>query len=138
MLMRRNLAMRSGLILPLAVLLLISCVRPASEEYFVKASEAVDGIYSFSLDFSDSLSLYDISLFSAAECPGMELKLLWSGPDGELFSETAYMTGSSACELYRKDVSMENPGTWKLDIRVSGEPEDFRGLGILSKRHGTR
>lgn len=116
----------------------LCCARPASEEYFVKASEVSGGVYSFSLDLSDSLSVYDIYFFSPSICQGMEVKVLWTGPDGDFFSETAYMAGSSECELYRKDVSMNVPGTWKLDIRLSGEPEDFRGLGIVSKRHGTR
>lgn len=127
-----------SIILLASALFLLSCVRPSAESYFVKAERAHEGVYSFSLDLSDSLSVNDIYFYSSVKCPGMGLTVLWTGPDGRYFSETVYMTGDSEMELYRKDVSMKTPGIWKLDVRVSDEPDGFTGLGIQRECNGTR
>lgn len=52
--------------------------------------------------------------------------------------ETVYLDGKETETLYRKGVAMAEPGEWVLDVRVSGEPERFRGLGMICERNGAR
>jgi len=100
--------------------------------------DAQDGSYRFSLDLADSTSTYDLSFYTSEPCPGLELKVLWTGPSEQTFSETVYLEGTSQKEAYRTGYAMEEPGTWTLDVRVGGEPEGFRGLGIVNSINGTR
>lgn len=124
----------SALLLALAC----SCVRPASSEAFVLSQDAEGGVYSYLLDLSDSLSVFDISFYTAEKCPGLELDVLWTGPSEESFAETVFLDGASLRYPYRTGVSMNSPGEWRLDVRVPGAPEKFRGLGLVCERYGTR
>lgn len=118
-------------------LLLACCVRPASYEEFVRADEAVGGLYSFTLDLADTLCTYDISFYIAGDdtrSEGIPVYVVWTGPDGENFEELVYMNSSETLQPYRTDVAMAALGEWKLDLRPMEVPDGFRGIGVICKR----
>ena len=75
--------------------LLYSCSEPLSSYQFVREDKcASEGVYVFHLDMSDSLAVYDVSIYSSAQkgrVENLELLSRWIAPDGQSFSETVYM-----------------------------------------------
>ena len=123
------------------LLALCSCVRPTSIEQFVRTDQAEGGVYRFELDFSDSLATYDISFYSAGSAdPGWScpVKVIWSGPSDQRYTETVYPDWSRRVEKYRSGICMKETGIWTLYLRIDDVPEDFRGIGIICELNGTR
>lgn len=123
-------------------LLACACGKPSSYEQFVRRAAAPDGVYRFELDFSDSTALYDLSFYSPAveKDTMLALDVVWSYPDADSLKERVYLPirGKDAIEPYRSGASPSPAGSWELSVQVENQPEDFLGIGIICKRHGTR
>lgn len=127
------------------VLSLCRCSRPTETEVFIKAADAVGGVYSFDLPLEDSLSTYDVSFYTRVDAPAgrrsggsLELNVLWVSPSGERAGETVHMDTAKLLETYRTGVSPLEPGVWTLKVKVKDPPEGLRGLGVVCKENGTR
>ena len=133
---------KSSVIVAALLLLAASCSKPASYEQFIRRDAAPEGVYGFELDFSDSTALYDLSFYAPAvkRDTMLALDVLWSCPGADSLQERVYlpMKGREVIELYRSDAAPAPAGIWKLSVKVDGAPEDFLGIGIICKRHGTR
>ena len=72
-------------LLPAVLLILtVACSRPGSYEEFVRAEDAVGGVYEFALPFQGTTSnttsvvtTYDISLYTAPLAEPLQLEILW-------------------------------------------------------------
>ncbi len=140
---------RVGAFLPLLLLCALSCSEPASVERFIRADEAVNGVYVFQLDMTDSLAFYDLSLYTSVDAPllgagpekaALALEVSLYGP-GTALSETVYLPcgdRKGSCRLYRTGVRPSSPGIWNLSLRPVDPPSGLRGLGVICSRHGTR
>ena len=150
--MRRFLTLLLCAVLPL----LVSCTRPSvSETYLLREDCALDGIYRFEVDMSDSLARYDISLYTRIDGnhqrpdadKGVRLKMIWTSPSGRDYSENVYFSFTeSSCEdgffslqcslPYRSGLVPKEHGVWTLTLQQLKEIRDLRGWGIIceSKR----
>lgn len=140
----------------LAVLMVQGCSRPVREEGFIRAKDAPDGVYSFGLDLQDSLSTYDIKVYSRVESvfrklPAMistPLSVSWISPSGQRYSENVWLTltrpGTSPYlleseQFYRRGLVPAEYGKWTLELSPDDAPKGFSGLGVITIRHdGTR
>lgn len=69
--------------------LLSSCVKPAVQDIFIKSVDAAEGVYLFDFDLSDSLSVYDMYLYSRTDVaprafkrvPSINMTVEWFAPD---------------------------------------------------------
>lgn len=137
---------RRGLFVAMLAVLIVSagCSRPSSYEKFITISRSVGGIYSFELDLSDSLALWDLSFYTrstASDTLSLPLLVLWESPSGGEFQETVYMApprDGYSKELYRSAFGVQEPGLWKLHVRPLAIPRGFCGLGIICVNNGTR
>ena len=119
----------------------VSCTRPAVVETFVRANEAEGGVYSFDLALDDSLSVYDLSFYTAPLEEPLRLDVSWGTVPA--VDETVWFPSGKSRALYRSGVrpsGEESRRPVKLSVRVPVAPRDFRGLGIICKRirNGTR
>jgi len=133
------------LLLPLA---LTACGEPSSYEEFVKSSEAVDGVYAFTLELSTEKS-YDMWIctrddavnFGNEEAP-LALELRWVAPSGNSWEETVYVhcgDKEGNIEAYREDSVPAETGEWKLYMKPGAVSATFRGLGLIcTSDDGTR
>ncbi len=148
--------MRSSLkALLFCLALAFSCSNPASRETFIKASETeVPGRYSFSVDFSDSLAVYDLDIYTMADInrgekvgwTDIQAYSLWTSPSGKQYSETFVMPDSAFVRktfnsyhylrAYRHDVSPKEAGLWTVEIilPVCDQTSMVRGLGLIVTR----
>lgn len=131
---------------------LAACGEPSSFEEFVRADKAENGVYEFVLDLTDSLSSYDISLFTKVDAPvmgtvhassSMGLEIAWreAGTSIPALSETVYLPygeKGGGASLYRSGVKPSSPGSWTVSVRPVEPPSGLRGIGIICKRNGTR
>ena len=144
------------LLLCAALPLLVSCIGPDVSETFVLREDcAIDGIYRFEVDMSDSLSRYDLSLYTRIDGnhqrpdadKGVRLKMIWTSPSGRDYSENVYFSFvdssredgffSLQCILpYRSGLVPKDFGVWTLTLQQLKEIRDLRGWGIIceSKR----
>lgn len=128
---------------PLLTLLLavLSCTRPVSEEYFVLKGDAPDGVYSFTLDLSDTTVAYDLSLFvrpDPRDSSGFPLTASWYQGDSLRFSEDLFFPAGKELVPYRSGVVMAEPGEWILRLEPCCPPAGFSGIGVINRRNGTR
>lgn len=127
-----------------AMLLLAGCARPLSTEMFVRSDRADNGVYVFDLELEDSVTVYDFWFYSRTVSRGISslpLNVQWLSPSGRRFSETVYMKSVDADgekELYRSGVVLSESGLWRLSVRPVGVDDEFCGLGVICKEHGTR
>ncbi|MCQ2181778.1 MAG: hypothetical protein MJY50_06950 [Bacteroidales bacterium] len=140
---------RGGTLLLTALcVLLASCVRPDTEEWFVCAEDAVNGNYLFDLDMTDSLATFDLSLYFRVDNlksrgAFVPMNVSWYSPSSEKrLEETVYMECGNYSEgaqaLYRDAVRPGEPGIWKINVRPMNPPVGFRGVGVIFTRNGTR
>lgn len=137
-----------------AAVLVFSCGRPSSEEYFARSDGS--GLYSFVLDMGDSLGCYDLDLLAVLSCGdgtfasfrGFPLNVVWTSPSGDRFTEEVWITGQTLEEgrhyskrfytPYREGLVPKDLGEWKLDFAVSPyfvREYSISGLGVkLSRR----
>ena len=122
------------------LLLLASCSRPQSREYFQRSDGS--GEYSFDIEMSDSLTAYDISFYTAIDRPlfsrdtltSFPLQIVWRSPSGRYFSETVYYPVGLARVPYRTGLVPSEPGIWNIAVTLPSEPRLLRGLGIVCRR----
>lgn len=136
-----------GLILTaVACLSVASCRQPDTQDIFVHASEAVDGVYHYGFELKDSLSTYDFSFYARsahARMDNLELRVQWISPSGKTMRETVYMqevTKDGSRELYRSGVVPVEYGAWRITVRPVDDTGSLTGLGVICKNNfnGTR
>ena len=146
--------MRAKALLILAAAILAACGRPVVVESFVGAADAPEGVYSFSADMTDSLSVYDISFYTRIDArrsraESLDLRIVLAAPSGTVYSESAKMPlrpakgggyfSRTSLAKYRSGLRPVESGIWKIEIRVQDPPEGFRGFGLVTRRKdGTR
>lgn len=133
-----------------AISVIMSCSAPSVTRQFMRKSSADSvGRYSFVLDMSDSLSVYDISLYfrldtddAGFEAMGdIPVAVTFESPDGRMFGENVYVPKSSLCSRshfahdydvgYRKGVSPSVYGRWVMRLSVDDSlVAGFRGIGV--------
>lgn len=123
------------------------CVKPASEEYFVREDQSVDGVYSFMLDMSDSLCKYDVYFYTKVDgkknIVNLPVQIIWTSPSGQQYSEQVYMKVGAKFgdkELYRSSLVPVEFGSWNLCVVSLNDIKGLRGMGVIveSKDYGTR
>ncbi|MBO8485585.1 MAG: hypothetical protein IAB78_04070 [Bacteroidetes bacterium] len=156
--MKRNI--RHGIIAGMVCIMLIPvflcCSEPASSGTFIKSCDTeTPGLYPFTIDMTDSLCLYDMTLYTRIDATekrfarmpsGIPLDIRLTSPGGKRYAETVYipkegfsmMTSfSREYEMpYRKNIRPEEYGIWKMEIEIQDE-KDFpglRGMGIKVTR----
>ena len=111
---------------------------------FVRSDRADNGVYVFDLELEDSVTVYDFWFYSrtvSRSISSLPLNVQWLSPSGRRFSETVYMKSVDADgekELYRSGVVLSEAGLWRLSVRPVGVDDEFCGLGVICKEHGTR
>ncbi len=145
-----NPGIRRASFLAVVLPLFFSCARPSSTEEFIKVTEARNGIFSFKLDMSDSLSVYDLSFYSRVDrnplgTKGNDARIrlvaTWISPSGKTFTETVYMPAGNAegiIRKYRTGMQPKEFGEWTLNVKAFSQEKGFRGLGLICERNGTR
>ena len=126
-----------------ALLLAASCSQPSSTETFIPAP----GPYEFAVDLSDSVAVWDLSLYTRVDAvrdtlPELKLTATWTSPSAQSFSETVYLPlsgGTSffsreACVPYRTAVAPLERGCWTLTVTLPSPPSGLRGLGLVVAR----
>ena len=124
------------------LLLTVACSQPSTVETFLRGT----GPFEFTLDMSDSTSVWDYSFYTRVDSQDaaseLQLAVTWMSPLAESFTETVYLplsAGTSffskeACVPYRTAVTPVDYGIWKLTIEVPEPPEGLRGLGLVMSR----
>ena len=141
--------MRCAILLPALCLMLLSCVRPDTEELFVKAEDADNGLYIFKVDMPDSLASYDFSFyfrvdqfFTGNGQYTIPMDINWITPSsGTALKERVYAggRGNEGMRLeYRTGVRVSETGEWIIQVCPRNLPDKFRGFGLIVKRNGTR
>jgi len=118
-----------------------ACSRPVSEEYFILKGNAPDGVYAFTLDLSDTTVTYDISFFlrpDRRDPSGFPLTVSWYQGDSLRYTENLFFPAGKETAPYRSGVRMSDPGEWTLCLEPCCPPAGFSGIGVISKRNGTR
>ena len=138
----------------------LSCARPDSVEQYVGIEQKEpNGLYRYSMDFSDSLATYDITFYSRIDAGrkrmsavrDFPLMVTWTSPSGQRYRETVYFNvrdeedGSSFYTsqyrmAYRTGLVPVESGIWDMTVHVNSgnEVPGFRGLGVICKKNGTR
>lgn len=130
-----------------AILGLVSCSEPITHDSFVRADKAEHGVYTFDIDFSDTLSTYDIYIYSSLAGPdtplsNVEMDLMWLSPEGKTFRETVWFReigprGNK--ELYRSGFTVSREGTWRFSVSpAAGAQKQISGIGVICINNGTR
>lgn len=130
--------MRGALMaLACAAIMLSACSEPLSRERFIRSDGT--GEYAFTVDFSDSTAVYDLSFYTRIDKQLMQpdtlgsfpMKLLWRSPSGLFFSETVYYPADSVKVFYRRGLEPAESGTWELQVSIPDEPTGLRGMGLV-------
>ncbi len=110
------------------LLLTLACNPPASYEQFVRADEAPEGIYEFTLpDFCTVLATspchsersegisFDLSFYTAPLAAPLQLEVAWSYPQEEgavaRYSETVWFPAGKHRALYRSGITVPTVDT---------------------------
>ena len=138
------------IVLLVAPIILLSCMNHSFDfDSFVLRKDVVEGIYSFDLDMSDTLGVYDIMLFGSLDWTDKEvdkkneikLNISLISPTEKAYNESVYLPknklqrdnffSKSIYVSYRKDIKPPELGRWKLTIRIENKEDfkDIRGLG---------
>lgn len=123
----------------LCAFFLVSCSEPASYEAFLRSDQTgEDGRYHFSLDMTDSLSVYSLSFYTAIDGKqaqeSVPVSINWKSDKGESFGELVYWTPSDEVVPYRKDIKPSEPCIWDLAVSVQNVP-GMRGLGVIMQKN---
>ena len=138
------------------LLLCLSCIRPSSEESFIRIEDAPGGVFCFEASLADSSLTYDFALYTRLDAPhrqlshleGIPLKIDWISPTGVLYSEQQILPISGkgrrlmTTDLvvpYWTGVSPREFGLWKINVSPLARVPGFRGIGlIVTHSDGTR
>lgn len=140
---------RSTLLAMTAVVALVSCSLPyVSNEFQSLSQRDTLGRYTYVLDMSDTLSAFDISIYTRIDCgvlsfdelQDIPLLVTLQSPSGGSFSEYAYIPRSAfsterrgsydAVVDYRVDCIPIEYGVWQMFLatpKVAGH----RGVGVI-------
>ena len=150
--MMRPLLFSIGLLLLAAA----SCRRPASEEFFVRASERDGaGRYCFRMDFADSTVSYDVDLLVCMESDDahfagfrqMPLRVRWTAPSGQAYEDSLWVSRRHLSDStyydknfwveYRRDMRPVETGEWNLALTLPesvAKTYDVIGTGVRLTR----
>lgn len=124
----------------IVALMLASCHVPPSEELFVRADQAVDGVYSFPLNMVDGTVTYAVWFYTVMgdiDIDNLPLEVRWISPKGYEYGETVSMPVGNPKgdrQLYRSKLIPKEYGEWTLNVRVLRELPGFRGIGVICER----
>lgn len=143
-----------------ALLVAVSCGRPASEEFFVKTSgRDEEGRYRFRMDFTDSTLVYDVDLMVSMECDDahfirfrqMPMRVRWTSPSGRPYEDSLWISRRNLSDStfyvknfwlpYRRDICPVEAGEWDLAVTLSEEITkqfDIIGTGVRLARKKER
>ena len=122
-----------------------------SRETFVLADEVgADGLYHFDVDMSDSLSVYDLWLYTRLDksnirlvsSPGFPLTAIWTSPSGQRYSEVVYFETPLEKDfyshqykvLYRSGLRPVESGQWQLSLDIDSQVDGLCGMGLQTVR----
>lgn len=128
----------------------ISCERPDSQERFIKTSDMTeDSLFVYTLDMSDSLYTYSISLFtkidSEEEALGdIEIDAIFKSPSERLYQDriilpsakfykSAYFS-QELMEEYRTGIAPVEYGKWYMVLKLVNMPDGLLGMGVKLQR----
>lgn len=132
------------------VLSIVSCREPSkSFQMYLTSDEALNdkgrGVYSYELDFDDSLARYDIFFYCRSRVgrhESLPLSVQWVNPAGETSEETVYLkvvNPRGTKELYRSDTTPKTKGLYTLNIYPMDLSAELEGFGVIFQRKdGTR
>ena len=129
---------RIGLLMVLAAA--CACSQPSSREYFVRSDGS--GEYSFELEMSDTLALYDISFYTrlderqADTLAGFPMAIVWRSPSGRFFSESVWYPADKVLVPYRSGFRPPETGLWGLSVTLPDPHRRMRGLGVVCAKGG--
>ena len=127
-----------------------ACSRPFLCDTFVPVQDKQGGFYSFTLDLSDSLGVYDLFLYTGIDGSGrissVPLSTKWISPDGSEYSENALWIAPGAegvktrrdffstqvLSPYRTAFRPDVYGEWTL--KVACNVPGMRGMGVILKK----
>jgi len=136
----------------------VSCVPGPENQDFVKVEERdfLDR-FSFTLDMSDSLSLYDLDIFTRIDCTQEEFRSMgdipvsafYVSPSGTFYTEDFTLPVMSFFRSttftkdyiihYRDNLAPVESGRWKLFLSIPDEFSDrVRGMGVIFRKDGKR
>ncbi len=121
--------------------LAISCRKPDRGSEFIKGERLA---YEFTLDDVDSLSLYDISLYTSPKNKNVRaseplpLEVRWVSDHSDIYVENVLMDISSRKQSYREGMLFPLGGKWRIIIYPQDGVDKINGLGITWRRYGTR
>lgn len=146
-----------ALMLAVIAAAVLSCARPDSVEQYVGIEQKEpNGLYTYSLDLSDSLATYDIVFYSRidmgrqrmASVRDFPLMVTWTSPSGQRYRETVYFGvrdeargsnfySSQYRKTYRTGLVPVEWGLWSMTVHVNAgnEVPGFRGLGVICKKN---
>ena len=144
------------LIVAALAVVISACSRPMSSEQFVKIGEkGEDGLYHYTLDFTDSLCTYDLSFYSRMDCSDAKLlelrdfpmTVVLTSPEGRKYSEKVYFRVhkdgrdgdfySNQYRIpYRSGLVPVCRGEWEMSVRIDSDRymPGFRGLGLICEK----
>ena len=159
----RNLSPAFAFVIAVLAAAAASCARPDSVEQYVGIEQREpNGLYCFTVDFSDTLATYDITFYSRIDAgrqrmvsaKDFPMMVTWTSPSGQRYRENVYFVvhdeergsdyySSQYRKVYRTGLVPVEPGIWDMTVYVNSGKEvpGFRGLGIICKKnhpHGTR
>ena len=118
------------------------CGRPDAGSDFIRGRRMA---YEFTLSDVDSLSFYDIYLYTNPKNKNVSipesfpLQIRWTSPRCDVYVEDVWMSVSSRKQEYREAMSFPYGGQWKMSVYIQrGSTDKINGLGITWRRYGTR
>ncbi len=117
---------------------LISCSEPQSEEFFLFPDQcALDGSYRFCPDMSDSLSVYDLSLYSRIDqrsYGSFPVNIKVKSPSGVLIADDkVFWDMSEPVVKYRTGIVPSEYGKWEVWVYVE-KINGLRGIGLICEK----
>ena len=145
--------MLKGLIPYFAVLCLaVSCAHPSTVEDFRSVADRDSlGRFSYGLDMTDSVAVYDISFYTRFDCPKKQFKTISDiridvellSPSGLSYEETVYLPVNEfksdrkgtydCCVVYRKDLVPVEWGVWTMNLTLE-DLKGLRGMGVIKSK----
>ncbi len=123
-----------------ALVMLISCSEPLTDESFVRKDQQVDGAYEFALDMSEGEFTYDLSFYTVIDGTGvteLPLSIELVSPSGTRYAEkvTMYVLGKEVdMQLYRSSLVPVEYGIWTLRVSPLTDIPQMRGLGLINEK----
>lgn len=136
----------------LVAAMLSSCSRPVQVETYVGARHRnADGMYSMTVDMSDTLASYDFTIFTRLDLRKSQFEQLdgsigvgaeWVAPDSTRYREFFYIPKDSYSSStsfskdyflpYRRGVVPNLPGVWTVNFLVMGDAAKYmNGMGLI-------